>query len=75
MRRVLGRHERKGGWETLPSNWGCLGANCEISDSEKYILVDPGDRFAMDNGENKNILRSDREVWTPRPFPWIRPCK
>ena len=26
----------------------------EISGSEKCILVDPGDGFAMDNGESKN---------------------
>ena len=27
--------------------------------SEKCILVDPGDRFTMDNGESKKPLRSD----------------
>ena len=32
----------------------------EISGSEKCILVDPGDGFAMDNGESKKPLRSDR---------------
>ena len=41
----------------LPSNWGCLGPdlpykNAEISGSEKCILVDPGDGFAMENGES-----------------------
>ena len=32
--------------------------NLEISGSEKCILVDRGDGFAMDNGERKNHLRS-----------------
>ena len=43
------------GW--LPSNWGVWGASSgkknEISGFEKYILVDPGDDFAMNNGESK----------------------
>ena len=43
-----------------------LGANFEISGSKKYILVDPGDGFVMDNGESKKMLRSDRKVWTPQ---------
>ena len=37
----------------------------EISGSEKCILVDPGDGFAMDNGESKNPLRSDRGSGPP----------
>ena len=31
----------------------------EISGSEKCILMDPGEGFAMDNGESKKLLRSD----------------
>ena len=46
--------------------------NFEISGSEKCILVDLGDGFAMDNGESKKILRSDRGSEPPRPSPWIR---
>ena len=40
--------------------------NFEISGSEKCISVVPGDVFAMDNGESKKTLRSDRGVPTPQ---------
>ena len=57
----------------LPSNWGCLWGlslkNFEISGSEKCILVDPGDGFAIDNGESKNPLRSDTGSRPPNPPP------
>ena len=43
--------------------------NFEISGSEKCILVDPGDGFAMDNGESKKNLRSDRGIRTPPTLP------
>ena len=33
-----------------------------FSGSEKYLVVDPGDDFAMDNGKSKKPLRSDRGV-------------
>ena len=50
----------------LPFNLACLGClpqkKIEISSSEKCILVDPGDGFAMDNGESKNPFRSDRGI-------------
>ena len=36
-------------------------------------LVDPEDDFAMDNGESKKPLRSDRGVRTPLTFPLDRP--
>ena len=69
-RLVRGRHERNGDASLQLGVFACLGANFEISGSEKYILVDPGDGFAMDNGASKKkILRSDREDWTP--LPWI----
>ena len=42
----------------------------EISGSVKCISVDPGDGFAMDNGESKKFLRSDRGS-PPPPYPWI----
>ena len=41
----------------------------EISGSEKCILVDPGDGFAMDNGDSKKHLRSDRGVRIPTTLP------
>ena len=37
----------------------------EILGSEKCILVDSVDGFAMDNIESKTPLRSDRRVRTP----------
>ena len=47
----------------------------EISGSEKCILVDPGDGFAMDNGESKKPQRSDRGVWTPLDPPLYSPLQ
>ena len=41
----------------------------EISGSEKCILVDPGDGYAMDNGESKKLLRSDRGIRKPPTLP------
>ena len=37
------------------------------------ILVDPGDGFAMDNGESNKLLRSDSGVRTPPILPLNRP--
>ena len=49
---------RRDGWGAFSSNWECLGGlpkkHFEISGSEKCILVDPGDGFAIDNGGSKN---------------------
>ena len=42
--------------------WGPPTEKIEILGSEKFILVDSGDVFAMDNGESKKTLRSDRGV-------------
>ena len=39
----------------------------EISGSEKCISVVPEEGFAMDNGESKKPLRSDREGSNPPP--------
>ena len=39
----------------------------KISGSEKCILVDPGDGFAMDNGERKNPSALIGKVRTPLP--------
>ena len=40
--------------------WGSPTEKIEILGSEKCILVDSGDGFAMDNRESKKPLRSDR---------------
>ena len=47
--------------------WGLPQKQIEILGSEKCILVDSGDGFAMDNRESKKTVRSDRGVQTPCP--------
>ena len=48
--RMGGRSRPIGGvWGAFPRKW------IEISGSEKFILVDPGDGFAMDNGETPQV--------------------
>ena len=44
----------------------------EISGSEKCILVDPGDGFAMDNRERKKPSGLIGGSGSPLPSPWIR---
>ena len=46
----------------------------EISSSEKCILVDPEDGFAMDNGERKNPSGLIGGSGPPRSSPWIHHC-
>ena len=42
-------------WQGVTPDEGLPQKMLEISGSEKYILVDPGDGFAMDNGESKKL--------------------
>ena len=49
--------------------WGFSQKKNEILGSEKCILVDFGDGFAMDNRESKKPLRSDRGSGPPDPPP------
>ena len=53
----------------LLSNWGPPPEKKNDFSSEKCILVHPGDGFAMDNGESKKLLRSDRGVRIPSTHP------